>query len=462
MCLSPTIIKNPYCGCDPSKGYNYLHDCISTKIAVPCGHCKECINSRQSAFAVRCDLEGYNYVAVPFMLTLTYNNSHLPRFPKVGDLLDDFAFPDWMHVQNMMKRLRNKIVREPDTDFARLFVPFEKVEVNGRERLIPPFKYVFVSEFGKVHLRPHFHALIYVKTPYRVQDVRFEHWRNNVEKALFDFFKDAWSINIGTRSEPVYESLFTYIVKGNRKTYDFHAIRHLDNVADSSPVYYVSKYLFKANNKLETLKKRVYIAFKEGSISPERYQKFREVTSRHLRVSKYFGYPFDDEQIKRINKGFRYAISQKMPFPCYIASDGQQQVFPQYLKRLITPDLATSFCYNIKNSYESDVRELEKISLRDARASIAEDEAERIRRSIRNYDDNLCDFDGYTELRNYESSCQESEGQRFNYYQYKDRKPDFCSGIDPDVDFYRHDIRKKDEQVIELFLFNNSINFDVL
>jgi hypothetical protein len=53
MCLAPVIIKNPYCGCDPSKGYNYLHDCVSTHIAVPCGHCKDCITTRQSAFAFR-------------------------------------------------------------------------------------------------------------------------------------------------------------------------------------------------------------------------------------------------------------------------------------------------------------------------------------------------------------------------------------------------------------------------
>ena len=74
MCLAPVVIKNPYFGCDPSKGYNYLHDCVSTHIAVPCGHCKDCITTRQSAFAVRCDIEGMNYVSVPFMLTLTYEN----------------------------------------------------------------------------------------------------------------------------------------------------------------------------------------------------------------------------------------------------------------------------------------------------------------------------------------------------------------------------------------------------
>ena len=205
MCLSPVTIKNPYCGCDPTKGYNYLHDCISTKIQVPCGHCKECVNTRQSAFTVRCDIESMNYLSVPFMLTITYDNKHIPRFAKVGDVLDDFAFPNWKHVQDMMKRLRIYIARNPESDIAKLLVPFRNVSVNGRDRLLPPFKYVFVSEFGKNHLRPHFHALVYVRCPYTRRDDRFEIWRNNVAVSLGNWFRDNWAINVGTRKEPLYE-----------------------------------------------------------------------------------------------------------------------------------------------------------------------------------------------------------------------------------------------------------------
>lgn len=458
MCLSPVTIKNPYCGCDPTKGYNYLHDCVSTKIQVPCGHCKECVNTRQSAFAVRCDIESFNYISVPFMLTITYDNKHINRFDKVGDVLDDFAFPNWKHVQDMMKRLRVYIDRNPDSNLAKLLVPFRVVSVNGRDRLLPPFKYVFVSEFGKNHLRPHFHALIYFRSPYSRRDDRFEIWRHNVEVAFGDWFKNNWAINVGTRKKPVYDLLYTYIVKGNKRTFDFHAVVPSDSAADDAVVYYVSKYLFKSNERLEKFKRLVYVRYKQGFVSDERYKKFKEVTSRNLRVSKYFGYPFDYVQLANVDKGFRFAVSQKMPFPCYIASDGQQQVFPQYLKRLITPELATCFCYNIVNpDFENDVRELEKINLRHARVLQSEDEYEKIRMSICSYDDCLCGFDGYSDrLRNDQSCREEVTRHLYDAYKHLDRKPDICSGIDPDVNFYRH-VKDKDkpkqEEIIIQYLF---------
>lgn len=456
MCLSPITIKNPYCGCDPAKGYNYLHDCVSTKIQVPCGHCKECLNTRQSAFAVRCDIESLKYISVPFMLTITYDNAHIPRFVKVGDILDDFAYPNWKHVQDMMKRLRIFIARNPDSNLSKLLVPFRHVQVRGRDRLLPPFKYVFVSEFGKNHLRPHFHALIYFRSPYSRRDDRFEIWRHNVEIAFGDWFKNNWSINVGTRKEPVYDLLYTYIVKGQKRTFDFHAVVHSDSAADNAAVYYVSKYLFKSNEKLEKFKRLVFVRYKQGLISDERYKKFKEVTSRNLRVSKYFGYPFDDVQLASVDKGFSFAVSQKMPYPCYIASDGQQQVFPQYLKRLITPDLATFFCYNIvQPNFENDVRELEKINIRHARVLQSEDEFEKIRRSIHSYDDCLSDLFGYSdELRNYQGCSEESTRQLYDTYKYLDRKPDISTGLDPDVNFYRHvEDKPKQEEIIIQYLF---------
>lgn len=456
MCLSPVTIKNPYCGCDPTKGYNYLHDCTSTKIYVPCGHCKECINTKQSAFTVRCDIESMNYLSVPFMLTITYDNKHINRFDKVGDVLDDFAFPNWKHVQDMMKRLRIFIARNPDSNLAKLLVPSRVVSVNGRDRLLPPFKYVFVSEFGKNHLRPHFHALIYFRCPFSRRDDRFEVWRHNVEVAFGDWFRDNWAVNIGTRKEPLYELLYTYIVKGDKRTFDFHAVVHSDSAADDAAVYYVSKYLFKSNEKLEKFKRLVYVRYKQGFVSDERYKKFKEVTSRNLRISKYFGYPFDDVQLARVDKGFRFAVSQKMPFPCYVATDGQQQVFPQYLKRLISPELATCFCYNIVDpNFENDVRELEKINLRHARVLQSEDEYEKIRRSIRTYDDCLSGFSGYTDrLWNHQGCSEESTRHLYNSYQHFDRKPDISSGIYPDVDFDRHGKNKpKQEEIIIQYLF---------
>lgn len=463
MCLAPVIIKNPYCGCDPSKGYNYLHDCVSTHIAVPCGHCKDCITTRQSAFAVRCDIEGMNYVSVPFMLTLTYDDVHVPRMPNVGDVLDNFAYPDWSHVRNMMKRLRHVIERRTDKALADLFVLPKKVNVRGRDRLIPPFKYVFVSEFGKLSSRPHFHALIYVKSPYFVKDSKFESWASNVEKKLGDWFKQNWAINVGSIQNPVYEKLYTYVARGHRRTFDFHRIVHSDGVPDDSPMYYVSKYLFKPNSKIENFRKYVWQAWQNGDVSDERYYEFLSYITRNLRVSKYFGYPFEEYQLKRIYNSFDFAKRKKFPFPCYICTDGKQQVFPHYLKHLITPEYATIFAFNITNN--NDVLYYVNKSIMDASDfDSKEAQLQTLARVIRCTDDCLSAFSGY-ELR-YNQSCGKACPRQFDNDNFRvHQQSDFSGSISEFEDFagFSQDFSpEKLEEVKQLFLFDNPINFDIL
>ena len=463
MCLAPVVIKNPYCGCDPSKGYNYLHDCVSTHIAVPCGHCKDCITTRQSAFAVRCDIEGMNYVSVPFMLTLTYDDAHVPRMPEVGDVLDNFAFPDWSHVRNMMKRLRHVLERRTDKALADLFVLPKKVNVRGRDRLIPAFKYVFVSEFGKISARPHFHALIYVKSPYLVTDSKFESWACNLEKKLGDWFKENWAINIGSIQKPVYEKLYTYVARGNRRTFDFHRIVHSDDVSDDSPMYYVSKYLFKCNDYIEKFRKFVWRNWQDGKVDDKRYYDFLLYITRNLRVSKYFGYPFEEYQLKRIHYSFDFARRQKMPFPCYIGTDGKQQVFPHYLKHLITPEYATIFAFNI--THNNDLINYVNKSIMDASDfDSKEAQLKTLARVIRSTDDCLSDFPRY-ELR-YDQGCGKACSRRFDndnfrIYQQSNQRGGHAEFEDVFRQF--EDLAPRtSEEVEELYLFGNPLNFEIL
>lgn len=463
MCLAPVIIKNPYCGCDPSKGYNYLHDCTSTHIAVPCGHCKDCVTTRQSAFAVRCDIEGMNYVSVPFMLTLTYDDAHVPRMSAVGDVLDDFAFPDWSHVRNMMKRLRHVIERRTDEALADLFVLPKKVNVRGRDRLIPAFKYVFVAEYGKVSARPHFHALIYVKSPYLVKDSRFESWACNVEKKLGDWFKSNWAINVGSIQKPVYEKLYTYVARGNRRTFDFHRIVHSDDVSDDSPIYYVSKYLFKFNDYIEKFRKFVWNAWQNGAVGDKRYYEFLSYITRNLRVSKYFGYPFEEYQLKRIHKSFDFAKRQKMPFPCYIGTDGKQQVFPHYLKHLITPDYATIFAFNL--THNNDLISYVNKSIMDVSDfDSKEAQFKTLARVIRSTDDCFSDFPCY-QLR-YDKSRGKTCSRQFDHdYLRVNKQSNECAGHTEFEDIFRQfdDFAPRTPEEVEyLYLFDNSINFEIL
>ena len=152
MCTCPITIKNPYYGSDPSKGLNYLHDCENAYIQVPCGRCRECISSRQSSYSVRASVEVSH--SVPFLLTLTYDNRHVPRFDKCGDVLDGFAYPDYRHLSLLFKKLRNKIER--DSFFGSFFASVEefKLRHNGKTVKIPPFKYLAVAEYGKLHFEP--------------------------------------------------------------------------------------------------------------------------------------------------------------------------------------------------------------------------------------------------------------------------------------------------------------------
>lgn len=464
MCKSPTIIKNPYYGCDPSKGYNYLHDCVSTHIAVPCGHCLECIQSRQSSFCTRCDLEGFKYRSVPYMLTLTYDDVHIPRMEKCGDILDDFAFPDWTHVRNMMKRLRHVIERRTDKRLCDLFAECDKVIVKGRERVLPPFKYLFCAEFGRNSLRPHFHALIYVKAKFDVNDSNFEPWASNVEKFLGDWFKENWAVNIGSTQVPIYDKLYTFVQRGQRRTFDFHRIVPSPEAPITSPSYYVTKYLFKPCKHLESFRKKVWFENQLGNLSDARFDEFMFHIRRNLRISKYFGYPFDNGQIERLNFCLSLSVRRRLSVPQYIGSDGKTQVFPQYLKKFITPEMATHFAYNVKSNNLSDYETIRKSisDVFDFRRS--EVKLKAFAHLIHTSDDCFCDLPAYR-LWNNSSRCQAFERECENYDFSYNCKSDFGSGFS---DYHHFDgfakgkPARKSEEIVELYLFNNPINIETL
>lgn len=464
MCKSPTIIRNPYYGCDPAKGYNYLHDCISTHIAVPCGHCLECIQSRQSSFCTRCDLEGFKYRSVPYMLTLTYDDAHIPRMEKCGDILDDFAFPDWTHVRNMMKRLRHVIERRTDKRLCDLFAECDKVIVKGRERVLPPFKYLFCAEFGRNSLRPHFHALIYVKAKFDVNDSNFEPWASNVEKILGDWFKENWAVNIGSTQVPIYDKLYTFVQRGQRRTFDFHRVVPSPDVPISSPSYYVTKYLFKPCKHLESFRKKVWFENQSGNLSDARFDEFMFHIRRNLRISKYFGYPFDNGQIERLNFCLSLSVRRRLSVPQYIGSDGKTQVFPQYLKKFITPEMATHFAYNVKSNNLCDYEVIRQsisdvFEFRDSEVKL-----QAFANLIRTSDDCFGDFPSY-KLWNHSRRCQAFERECENYDFSNHRKPDFGSGFSDYHDFdgfTQGQSARKPEEIVELYLFNNPINIEEL
>lgn len=106
MCLSPILIKNPNYGLDPTKGYNYLHDCTHTRIYVPCGHCRQCIAVNQMYYVQRIQMEALkNYL---YMGTITYNEEMLPRLETSQGY--KFNYTSYEDITKMLKRMRQKNV----------------------------------------------------------------------------------------------------------------------------------------------------------------------------------------------------------------------------------------------------------------------------------------------------------------------------------------------------------------
>ena len=120
-----------------------------------------------------------------YMLTLTYNQDHLPEIyidshlSLSGEIKLNFA--DSKHIQDMFKRLR---------------------KLHG----FPVKKYIAVSEFGGERHRPHWHLLLFV--PKFDSDDEYEPLR--IESYLYELFKTEWRINVGSNRKPKYEPLFTF------------------------------------------------------------------------------------------------------------------------------------------------------------------------------------------------------------------------------------------------------------
>lgn len=224
LCIQPFVIRNPNRGLK-HIGYNFLKDCDSNFINIPCGYCPECIAIKQMYLVQRIQMESlYNHL---FFGTLTYNDECLPVIDVNGY---NIRYADLNHVILSIKRLR-------------------KDEAFGR-----PFRYFLVSELGSKKGRPHFHILILIPK----LDSDNYYTCLNLEKVIYDKLKSYWSFNIGTNRKPVYKSRFTYVQKfihGELKSnYDLHYVNPaLTSNGISDVAFYVLKYMLKHSDRAERL-----------------------------------------------------------------------------------------------------------------------------------------------------------------------------------------------------------------
>ena len=148
------------------------------KLLVPCGKCNYCITSKASYKALLCSAEEEKYKFCVF-LTLTYSNEYVPKFylkyneeekcydflcatsriAPLGTLLSWHPLP--FYDKNKISSLAYKcnlggyftfLYKKDIQDFLKRLRKRIK-----NERL----RYYFVGEYGPVHYRAHYHALLY-------------------------------------------------------------------------------------------------------------------------------------------------------------------------------------------------------------------------------------------------------------------------------------------------------------
>ena len=124
-------------------------------MAVPCGKCEECIESKRSQIRVRMYLEQMSHDVPPIFVTLTYNNDNLPQ--------DGVSRED-------LKRFLNRF---------HLYL--------GRAGRPTYFRHVFFSEYGSQNGRPHYHGIIFghgVEDTYKDKMQFFQILEKAWEKAM--------------------------------------------------------------------------------------------------------------------------------------------------------------------------------------------------------------------------------------------------------------------------------------
>lgn len=329
MCISPVTIPNPNLGKHFSKGSLWsLKDCKSATIRVPCGHCPECVHSKQMQLCQRAHMESLsNYL---FFATLTYNSESLPRV--VTSTGFSISFADWRDLQLTFKRLRKR------NSFTR------------------PFRYLAVSERGSTRGRPHFHILFFVPK-YDGDDPKIT--PSNLERIMWNALLSEWKRNISSnRRKPVYVNLLTFKRKLHLgrliSNYDLHYVR--PSVGDdgaASVAFYVTKYMLKRSDKESRLQQALKLNLPE-----DEYDVVWDLVRSRVDTSLYFGLnpnPFGDFD-ENIVKYLRDCVLRSTEFAKFFnPSDGKSTPLARYYKsfpEIYTLDDALRFKDECPDSYE--------------------------------------------------------------------------------------------------------------
>ena len=317
MCTNPVLIPNKNLGNHLYKGIRgrvtpgsvaSFKDLSTHYLKIGCGHCSECIHTKQMGYVQRVQMESKcNHL---FFSTLTYNNESLRHL--VTSTGVSIPYADYKDMTNMCKRIRE----------GNLFTR--------------PFRYCYVSELGGTRGRPHFHV-IWMLPKYK-DDTFLTPFQ--LESHIYRVVFNEWRRNYGSRRSPVYKSLFTYHERWRagvlHKNFDTHYIQSTLDSDESSVAFYILKYMLKPSDKATRLQQALHLNLPE-----DEYDDVWKIVKPRFVYSKGFGLNASYRARKglstpdsRIVSYLREGIARSKEFPKYYNPlDGKSFPLSRYYSR---------------------------------------------------------------------------------------------------------------------------------
>ncbi len=158
---------------------------------------------------------------------------------------------------------------------------------------------------------------------------------------LFSIFLKYWRRNYGSRRNPDWKPLLTYVRRGDKYNYDLHYLDPnsskdgLDGVS-----FYVTKYLLKYDDWVDRFKSKLFF-----SLPYEQFKDAWNLLRPRCLLSKGFGGLSDSDVYAYLSKGVKFSVDTNMMYPCFISrvSGATYPLAPYYSRKLLTPKLKALF-----------------------------------------------------------------------------------------------------------------------
>lgn len=324
MCLRPVLVKNTNKNIlSKNNQLSYVFDTSSEYIVVPCGHCAVCNFLRQNYFCQRVQMESLDNVIA--FGTLTYNKTTLPSL-RVNDF--NIKYADVRHFQDMIRLIR-------------------------KDKVLNPFRYFAVSEFGGKKHRPHWHFMIFYDKHYLCDNPDYlNSWHLDALQAqMWPIFLKYWRTNHGARKYPLWRPNCDYYQRGHKRNYDLQIIDTITGTPDDS-AFYITKYSTKFSDYVDRLHSALRLNTSDSDFK-EIWQKVKP----HKLMSKGFGNPYSPAVVSHIRNCIDWSISNKDNFfPLYFSpfSGKSFPLAPYYRKKFMTMEESLIFKNRILSASPTD------------------------------------------------------------------------------------------------------------